>query len=163
ASVPVEQAAAGLLLYRLIYYLAPFSLALLLLALGELRMASGKIQSPQLQALAPVLGVVSAIAPLAMSAMIFASGVVMLLSSLIPPSSELADDLELLLPLGFVEGGAMLSSAIGVALLVIAHGMLRRAEGAYWLAMLALASGIAASLMQGLDYDRAAVLFLMLL
>ncbi|WP_340109157.1 bifunctional lysylphosphatidylglycerol flippase/synthetase MprF [Pikeienuella sp. HZG-20] len=163
ASVPVEQAAAGLLLYRLIYYLAPFSLALVLLALSELRMASGRIHSSRLQALAPVFGAVSAIAPLAMSAMVFGSGVVMLLSSLIPPTSEFADDLELLLPLGFVEGGALLSSAIGVALLVIAHGMLRRAEGAYWLAMLALASGIAASLMQGLDYDRAAALFVMLL
>lgn len=79
----------------------------------------------------------------------------MLLSSLIPSSSDLADELELLLPLGFVEGGALLSSAIGVALLVIAHGLLRRAEGAYWLAILALGAGIVASLVQGLDYDRA--------
>lgn len=163
ASVPVDQAAAGLLLYRLIYYLVPFALALVLLALSELRMASTKVQSPTIQALAPVFGAVSAVVPLAMSAMIFASGVVMLLSSLIPSSSDLADELELLLPLGFVEGGALLSSAIGVALLVIAHGLLRRAEGAYWLAILALGAGIVASLMQGLDYDRAVVLALMLL
>ncbi len=163
ASVPVDQAAAGLLLYRLIYYLVPFALALALLAVSELRMASGKVQSPRLQALAPVFGAVSAVVPLAMSAMVFASGVVMLLWSLIPPSSELAEDLEMLLPLGFVEGGALLSSALGVALMVIAHGMLRRVAGAYWLAVVALGSGIIASLMQGLDYDRAAVLFVMLL
>ncbi|WP_415183443.1 bifunctional lysylphosphatidylglycerol flippase/synthetase MprF [Phaeovulum sp.] len=162
ASVPVEQAAAGLLLYRLIYYLVPFALALVLLAVSEFHMASGKVRSPAFQALAPVFGAVSAVVPLAMSAMIFASGVVMLLSSLIPSSSDLADELELLLPLGFVEGGALLSSTIGVALLVIAHGMLRRAEGAYWLAMLALGAGIVASLMQGLDYDRAVVLLVML-
>lgn len=163
ASVPVDQAAAGLLLYRLIYYLVPFSLALVLLAIGELRMTSAKVPSPRLLALAPVFAAVSAVVPLAMSAMIFASGIVMLLSSLIPPASEFAENLELLLPLSFVEGGALLSSAIGVALLVIAHGMLRRVEGAYWLAMLALGSGIVASLMQGLDYDRAAALSLMLL
>lgn len=163
ASVPVDQAAAGLLLYRLIYYLVPFALALVLLALSELRMASTKVQSPTVQALAPVFGAVSAIVPLAMSAMIFASGVVMLFSSLIPPSSEFAEGLEVLVPLGFVEGGALLSSAIGAALLVIAHGLLRRAEGAYWLAVLALGAGILASLMQGVDYDRAIVLLLMLL
>lgn len=163
ASVPVDQAAAGLLLYRLIYYLVPFALALVLLALSELRMASTKVQSPRVQALAPVFGAVSAVVPLAMSAMIFASGVVMLFSSLIPPSSEFAEDLEVLLPLGFVEGGALLSSAIGAALLVIAHGLLRRTEGAYWLAILALSGGIVASLMQGFDYDRAIVLLLMLL
>ena len=163
ASVPVDQAAAGLLLYRLIYYLVPFGLALVLLALSELRMASGKAQSPQMQALAPVFGAVSSIVPLAMSAMIFASGIFMLLSAVIPASSELAEEMELLLPLGFVEGGALLSSAIGAALLIIAHGMLRRVEGAYWLAVGALMAGIFASLLQGLDFERAGILFAMTL
>lgn len=163
ASVPVDQAAAGLLLYRLIYYLVPFALALVLLALTELRMASTKTPSPRMQALAPVFGAVSSIVPLAMSAMIFASGVFMLLSAVIPASSDIAEEMELLLPLGFVEGGALLSSAIGAALLIIAHGMLRRVEGAYWLAVGALAVGIVASLLHGLDYERAIILFLMLL
>ncbi|MBB3996105.1 phosphatidylglycerol lysyltransferase [Sulfitobacter undariae] len=163
ASVPIDQAAAGLLLYRLIYYLMPFALALVLLAFTELTMARGKVRSPQLQALSPIFGAVSAVVPMAMSAMVLTSGIVMLLSSLIPPTSELAEQLEVLVPLGFVETGALLSSAIGVFLLVIAHGMLRRVEGAYWLAILALGAGIAASLMQGLDYDRAAVLSVMLL
>lgn len=163
ASVPVDQAAAGLLLYRLIYYLVPFALALVLLALTELRMASTKTPSPRMQALAPVFGAVSSIVPLAMSAMIFASGVFMLLSAVIPASSDIAEEMELLLPLGFVEGGALLSSAIGAALLIIAHGMLRRVEGAYWLAVGALAAGIVASLLHGLDYERAIILFLMLL
>lgn len=163
SSVPVDQAAAGLLLYRLIYYLVPFALALVLLALTELRMASTKTPSPRMQALAPVFGAVSSIVPLAMSAMIFASGVFMLLSAVIPASSDIAEEMELLLPLGFVEGGALLSSAIGAALLIIAHGMLRRVEGAYWLAVGALAVGIVASLLHGLDYERAIILFLMLL
>ena len=163
ASVPVEQAAAGLLLYRLIYYLVPFALALIILALSELRMA--KIRGPlaQTQALAPVFGAVSSIVPLAMSAMIFASGIFMLLSAVIPASSEFAERLELLLPLGFVEGGALLSSAIGAALLIIAHGTLRRVEGAYWLAVTALVAGVAAALLNGLDYERAAILLLALL
>ena len=163
ASVPVDQAAAGLLLYRLIYYLVPFALALILLALTELRMASTKVKSPQMQALAPVFGAVSSVVPLAMSAMIFASGVFMLFSAVIPASSEVAEEMELLLPLGFVEGGALLSSAIGAALLIIAHGLLRRIEGAYWLAVGALAAGIVASLLHGLDYERALVLLGMVL
>ncbi len=163
ASVPVDEAAAGLLLYRLIYYLVPFALALVLLALTELRMASTKVQSPQMQALSPVFSAVSSIVPLAMSAMIFASGIFMLLSAIIPPSSDIAEEMELLLPLGFVEGGALLSSAIGAALVIIAHGMLRRVEGAWWLALGALGAGIVASLLHGLDYERAAILSLMLL
>ena len=47
----------------------------------------------------------------------------MLFSSLIPPTSDFAEEMELLLPLGFVEGGALLSSAIGAALVVVAKGM----------------------------------------
>jgi len=163
ANVQLDQAAAGLLLFRLFYFFVPFALALVLLAVSELRMASGKVKSGRLQALEPVLGAVSAIVPLAMSAMVFASGVFMLMSSLIPASSALAEELELLLPLGFVESGAMLSSAIGVALMAIAHGLLRRAEGAYWLSALTLALGLVASLFQGLDYERAIILGLMLL
>lgn len=163
ASVSVEQAAAGLLLYRLIYYLVPFALALVILALTELRMASTKIQSPQMQALAPVFGAVSSIVPLAMSAMIFTSGVFMLLSAVIPASSEVAEEMELILPLGFVEGGALLSSAVGAALVIIAHGMLRRIVGAYWLAISALLAGIVASLLHGLDFERAIILFMMVL
>ena len=163
ATVPVDQAAAGLLLYRLIYYLVPFALALVLLALSELRMARGRVQSAQMQALAPVFGAVSSVVPLAMSAMIFVSGIFMLLSSIIPASSKFAEDMELLLPLGFVEGGALLSSAIGASLLIIAHGLLRRVEGAYWLAITALGAGILASLLHGLDIERAIILLLMVL
>ena len=163
ASVPVDQAAAGLLLYRLIYYIVPFTLALVILALSELRMASAKTQSPQMQALAPIFKAVSSVAPVALSGMIFASGVFMLLSAVIPASSAVAEEMEMILPLGFVEGGALLSSAIGAALLIIAHGLIRRVEGAYWLALIALIAGMVASLLHGLDYERAAILFLMTL
>ena len=163
ASVPVDQAAAGLLLYRLVYYLVPFALALALLALTELRMASTRAMGPKKQALAPLFQSVSAIVPLAMAAMIFGSGVLMLFSALIPPTSNFAEDMEFLLPLGFVEGGALLSSAIGAALIVVAHGLLRRVSGAWWLSMAALASGIVAALLHGLDYERAVILTLALL
>ncbi len=162
-SVPVDQAAAGLLLYRLIYYILPFVLALLLLSLSELRMARAKTLSPQFEALHPVFRAVSSIVPLAMAAMVFLSGAFMLLSAVIPATSTVAEDMEILLPLGFVEGGALLTSAIGAALLVIAHGLMRRVEGAYWLAILALSAGIMASLLHGLDYERAAILLLMAL
>lgn len=163
ASVPVEQAAAGLLLYRLIYYLVPFTLAMVLLAVTEARMASGRTTGPVMRSLAPVFKSVSAITPLAISTMVFGSGAFMLVATLVPPASDLAQEYEVLLPLAFVEGGALLSSIIGATLVVIAHGLQRRVEGAWWLAMGALGGGVAASLANGLDYDRALVLGLALL
>ncbi|WP_236045216.1 MULTISPECIES: bifunctional lysylphosphatidylglycerol flippase/synthetase MprF [Pseudooceanicola] len=162
ASVPAGQAAAGLLLYRLIYYLAPFALALVILALGELRMASRRMPPERLALLQPLFRAMSAVVPIAMAAMVFVSGAMMMAATLIPPTSRAAEDLELLLPLAFVESGALVSSALGASLLVIAHGLLRRVEGAWWLSVAVLAGGIAASLANGLDYDRAAILVLAL-
>ncbi len=163
ASVPLEQVAAGLLLYRLIYYLVPFTAAVITLSISEFRIASAKQQGRQLQALAPVFRAVVSITPVAMSAMIFASGIFMLISAVLPAPSEIAEDIELLLPLGFVEGGALLSSALGAILIVVAHGMMRRVEGAYWLAIAALAGGVVAALAHELDYGRAIIIALALL
>nr|WP_216671356.1 bifunctional lysylphosphatidylglycerol flippase/synthetase MprF [Mangrovicoccus sp. HB161399] len=158
AGIPVEQAAAGLLLYRLVYYLVPFAAALVLLGLGEARIAMRRLPGPGLGAIAPVLGAVSSLAPLALAAMVFLAGAAMMAGSLLPPTDRVAAELQRLVPLPMVEGGALASSAIGACLVVVAHGLLRRVEGAWWLAMAALAAGFAASLAHGLDYSRAAVM-----
>ncbi|WP_420005971.1 bifunctional lysylphosphatidylglycerol flippase/synthetase MprF [Arenibacterium sp. LLYu02] len=163
ASVPVEQAATGLLLFRMVYYLVPFGVALVILALTELRMATGRLALPALQVLTPLFRSVSAIVPLAMSAMIFATGGVLMASSLLPPTSDLAEDYEELLPLAFIEGGALLSSLIGASMLVVAHGLLRRVEGAWWLAVVGLSAGIVTTLANGIDIDGAALLAIALL
>ncbi|APX89075.1 hypothetical protein BV394_04525 [Brevirhabdus pacifica] len=163
AGVPIEQAAAGLLLFRLTYYLVPFGLALLTLALVELRMAMGPLRDTQIRDLAPIFKAVSSIVPLAMSAMIFASGVYMLFSAVIPALTDVAEEMELLMPLAMIEGGALLSSIVGAALIVLAHGLLRRVEGAWWLATASLAGGVAAALLNGWDLDRAGLMLLALL
>ncbi|WP_417722210.1 bifunctional lysylphosphatidylglycerol flippase/synthetase MprF [Salipiger sp.] len=154
ATVPVSEAAAGLLLFRMVYYLVPFAVALALMALAELRMARG----PARAVMIPVFRAISALTPLAMAAMVFASGAMMMVASLLPPTSAWTEELELILPLSFLEGGALLSSALGACLLVIAHGLLRRVEGAWWLALFALIVGAGASIAHGVDYDRAAIL-----
>ncbi|NDW60104.1 DUF2156 domain-containing protein, partial [Yangia sp. PrR004] len=51
-----------------------------------------------------------------------------------------------------------LASIFGAMMLVIAHGLLRRVQGAWWLAVLALAGGIVASLANALDIERAVFL-----
>ena len=158
ASVPVADAAAGLLLYRLVYYLVPFACALVLLAVTEARMGAARAAGAAGGALGPLQSVASALVPQAVSVTLFASGVLMLVSSLIPPTSDLAEESELLTPLAFLEGGALLSSALGAAMVIVAHGLLRRVEGAWWLAVGLLAGGIAASLAHGLDWERATVL-----
>ncbi|HUS52591.1 MAG TPA: lysylphosphatidylglycerol synthase domain-containing protein, partial [Thermohalobaculum sp.] len=108
ASIPLEPAAAALLLYRLIYYLLPFAAAVMLLALLELRMVGTRAKQRLVRAAAaaePIMRSVSAIVPVAMAAMVFVSGLWMLFSALIPNINRTAGELEHLLPLAFVEGG----------------------------------------------------------
>ncbi len=157
ASVPLDQAAAALLLYRLIYYLMPFGLALVVLAVHEARLSrlGARLAGAQEAALAPAFRAVGAVAPLALAAMVFASGLWMTVGALVPSAADAADDLELLTPLAFVEFGALMSSALGAVLIVIAHGMLNRSEAAWWLALGAMIAGAAAALAHGLDVDRA--------
>ncbi|WP_368484398.1 bifunctional lysylphosphatidylglycerol flippase/synthetase MprF [Pseudooceanicola sp. HF7] len=155
-SVPAGQAAAALLLFRLIYYVLPFILALLLMALAELRMTGGPVRAR----LSPLFRAVSSLVPLAMAGMVFVAGALMMLGSLLPATSGWSQELGQLVPLAFLEGGALMSSVLGALLLVIAHGLMRRVEGAWWLAMAVLLLGAGASLANGLDYDSALALAL---
>lgn len=167
AEVPIQHAAAALLLFRLIYYLLPFGIALILLALSELAVAAPAMAGPRAARIAgatrtlrPAFRAASAVAPPALAALTFAAGAWMLVSALIPSMSENAEELELLLPIAFVEGGALLSSIIGVILIIVAHGLARRIDGAFWIALAALPAGAATALLHGIDYDRAIIMVL---
>ncbi len=165
-SVPIEQAAAALLLFRLIYFLLPFAIALVMLAIYELYMGTrgpaallrpGK-WAGLLGTMAPVLAAVSAIAPVVLATMVFGSGLWMMVSALIPQGSDTAEAMELLLPLAFAEGSALLSSAVGAVLIILAFALSRRIEGAYWIAIGFLLAGAGIALAQGFDLRRAGAL-----
>lgn len=163
AGTPVEKVAAALLLYRLVYYLLPFLIALAVLAVYEAwRVAGGRRLDNRvgqiLSAMEPALRAVAPLAPLALAAMVFGSGLWMSLSALLPPSSDAAEAAEALFPMAFVEGSALLSSALGAALILLSLGILKRGAGAYWLAVSALAAGIVVALVHGFDWERAAAL-----
>ncbi|MDP4032698.1 MAG: bifunctional lysylphosphatidylglycerol flippase/synthetase MprF [Pseudorhodobacter sp.] len=168
SGTPVDKIAAALLLYRLVYYIVPFVLALVVLALYEAYVALGvgRLAAPRgpvgraLAAMAPALGAMGPLVPVVLATMIFGSGLWMSLAALIPPTSEAAEAAEALFPLAFVEGSALLSSALGAGLIVLALGVARRSFGAWLLSLAAMAAGMVVSLVQGLDYQRALVLAL---
>ncbi|HEX9858823.1 MAG TPA: phosphatidylglycerol lysyltransferase domain-containing protein, partial [Paracoccaceae bacterium] len=164
---PVDKIAAALLLYRMTYYLVPFVLALIVLALYEVWLALGATRAAPLgavgralAAMSPALGAVAPLAPVVLAAAIFGSGLWMTFAALIPPTSEAAEALERVFPLAFVEGGVLLSSALGAGLIVLALGVARRSMGAYLLALGTMAAGVVVALAQGFDIQRAGVLAL---
>ncbi|WP_419909758.1 bifunctional lysylphosphatidylglycerol flippase/synthetase MprF [Hoeflea sp.] len=144
----------ALLLYRFIYYflpLVPVSLTLLFLevarghrAIRESVREIGKASEPLVPPIA--------------AGVTFIGGIVLLLSGSLPESAAYHEWVRSILPLPFVESSHLLASLVGLALLVVAHALLRRRESAYYLAIALLAAGAVFALTKGLDYEEAVLL-----
>ena len=63
-----------------------------------------------------------------------------------------------LVPLAVIESSHFVASLTGAALLILAHGLARRLDAAYYFTVAALVIGIVASLLKGWDYEEAAAL-----
>jgi phosphatidylglycerol lysyltransferase len=123
---PAEQIVGALVLYRVIYYLLPLLVAALLLAAYELR--SGVA--------APIARAAVRLSPLLLATLTFIAGGWLLVSGVTPASPEATDLLELHVPLPLVEASHFIGSVAGLAMLVVARGLLHRLDAAWWAAFL---------------------------
>jgi len=162
ATVPVNDAVTALLLFRLIYFLLPFVLALLLLSLTEVWSAAGS-RLPTLPGLAPMVSAGRSLIPMATGFLVLASGLFMMFAGLIPNPADRAEELETLMPLTMVEGGPLVSSIIGSLLAVLSVSVFRRSRLAYWAVLLALLVGTVIAGVEAQDPDRVFVLAMMAL
>ncbi|MBS1303973.1 bifunctional lysylphosphatidylglycerol flippase/synthetase MprF [Loktanella sp. SALINAS62] len=150
---------AALLVYRLIYTLMPFGIAVLGLALAWTlanRRRAGAAALALRRAMRPIVPVLTAV--LAML-----SGAALLLSGDLPTVSKRMDILQDILPLALIETSHLLSSVAGVMLLIVARGLYRRMRRAWLIAMGLLAAGLVASLLRGIEYEAMIALSLSLL
>jgi phosphatidylglycerol lysyltransferase len=160
ATVPVGDAAAALLLFRLVYYLLPFALAFLLVALNEIRLASGLgsrllARAPGLQ---PAFATLHGFSPGLVAAVAFGFGVWLLLITMLPSVQADAMAERDLVGSLLLEGGTLVSAVAGVALIIVSHGLARRVSSAWWFAIGALATGSVASLLNDFGIANAALL-----
>ena len=170
AGVHVGQVAAGLLLFRLVYYLCPFAMALTFLAawegwrvLGRGGIAGGAERSAvgrALSAIEPALRAVAPLAPLLLAVMVFGSGLWMSVSAVLPPMTDAAKLAETIFPIAFLEGSVLLSSALGAGLIVLSLGVVRRSLGAFWLTVGVMLTGAVFALIEGGERQQAAALLL---
>lgn len=157
--VPAPQVLGALLAYRLVYYVLPFSLALLLLSVHE----AGRHRGRMTTALAWARKSLDLVVPQAMAVVVFGAGFVLLLSGATPGAGSRLAALDRLLPLPVLELSHLAGSAVGVLLLILARGLLLRLDGAWHVTMWLLGAGILASLLKGLDYEEALLLAAVLL
>jgi phosphatidylglycerol lysyltransferase len=148
-SAPILGALAA---YRGVYYLLPLCAATVAVVIREARgLRQATLLSPWFNGILPPF----------FAGLTLVSGAVLLFSgatAVLPGRLELLSDL---LPLPVMEISHFLNSVIGMSLLILARGLQRRLDAAYWLTLVLLLAGAVASLLKGIDYEEAGLLILL--
>ena len=158
ANLPIDSVAPALVAYRLLYYIAPLALALLLLLLDE----TSQRQQHWSQFRRACHALAAWATPSVLALFTFAGGVLLLFSGATPGVPSRLDWLARVMPLPLVEASHFMASLTGLLLLVLAQAIARRVDAAFYITAAALAVGSVASLLKGGDYEEAAVLSLVL-
>jgi phosphatidylglycerol lysyltransferase len=149
----------ALIVYRVVYYLLPLSVALLVLVADELRQ-----RRSQVAWLGATFGwLTEQLTPRVLAVFTFLTGVILLFSGVTPAATGRLNLLERMLPLGIIEASHFIGSVVGAGLLLLSQGLGRRLDAAYFLTVTAMAIGIVVSLLKGADYEEAAILSAVLL
>lgn len=161
-----EPILAGLLLYRLTYYVVPWIVALYLG--GELlftadnrkphQLAEGWQDNLLFKLLRIPLRFLSTIGVRGLALLTLFSGVVLLISAAYPALVGRLSLLNNYLPLAAIEASHLLSVGTGVLLIALAHGITEQVHTAYRTGLALLLAGAVFSLLKGLDIEEASLL-----
>ncbi|OOY07245.1 bifunctional lysylphosphatidylglycerol flippase/synthetase MprF [Thioclava sp. F36-7] len=162
AGVPLGEAAAGLLAFRMIYFLLPFVIAFVVVSLNEARLAGGwatRVFGEISEPMRPVISGIEGIAPRIAGVAVLGLGFWMVIVALMPVLGRQGGEPGLITAV-LAEGGTQLCALAGVLLIVLSHGLVRRVRLAYWLVLAGLVLGVISVLAADLDIDNAVVLSL---
>ncbi|MEO8998357.1 MAG: bifunctional lysylphosphatidylglycerol flippase/synthetase MprF [Rhodanobacter sp.] len=138
--------------FRVIYYLLPLCTATVLVLQREARgLRERSLLTPWFTGLLPSF----------FAGLTLVSGAVLLFSGAtraLPLRMAILRDV---LPLSVLEVSHLLASVIGMLLLILARGLQRRLDAAYWLTLVLLLAGAVFSLLKGIDYEEATLLTLL--
>ncbi len=149
----------GLLAYRVVYYLIPLGLALLVLVSNALHRRRREVAG----LIAASLDRAPALIPRSLASTVYLAGVFLLISGLLPPHAGHVRWLDGFFPLAVIEVAYVLCAALGVLLLFFSRGIQRGLMRAHRWTIGALGFGVVCALLRGLDYTAALVLALPLL
>jgi phosphatidylglycerol lysyltransferase len=152
--LPGDRVLASIVAYRIIYYLLPMAVAVVLFAGYEVRQSGVKLG----RAAAAAQGWMAELAPRLFAVTTFVAGSLMLLSGAMPELPHRLAWLRGTLPLPLIEISKLLGSIFGVLLLLLANALRQRIDAAYYGTLALLAAGSLVSLMKGLDWEEASIL-----
>ena len=149
----------ALVAYRAIYYFLPFLVGVLLLVGTE-----AVRQKTHLAWVGRWTGRwLPGVMPYLLSLLTLAAGVLLLVSGATPGDPSRLQWLGEVLPLPVIELSHFIGSMAGMALVILAWGLSRRLDAAYYATVALLGVGIGASLLKGGDYEEAVLLVSILL
>ncbi len=141
---------AALLLYRLIYTILPFGIAVIGLCAILLHARQHALTGG---AAVVMRAFYQLVPPLAAGIALLAGGL-LLISGNLPAEQSRLGLLADLLPLSFIEASHLAGSIAGLLLIVVARGLYRKLHRAWAMAMILMVIGLVASLLKGLDWQE---------
>jgi phosphatidylglycerol lysyltransferase len=151
----LDPVAAALLAYRGVYYVLPLVVSAALFAFFEVRLAAAPTRANADERLSRVAARLS---PTFIGVLVFAAGIMLLISGATPTFGKRLILLSSHLPLWAVETSHFLGSLIGVVFLFVAPGLLDRRDGAWRLAFALTIASLGFSIVKGLAFDEAGFL-----
>ncbi|MGP3698488.1 bifunctional lysylphosphatidylglycerol flippase/synthetase MprF [Rhodobacter sp. NSM] len=142
----------SLVLYRVIYHVAPLLIAVVVVAWTE---ALEALHSPRLE-WAQRMGTL--LAPSLLASLAVICGVMLIFSSVIPATDADLAWIAAYVPVQLIEAAHFLSSLIGLVLFVAARGLTQRLDGAYWLTLVAAAAAFVFTFVKALAPYEAVML-----
>jgi phosphatidylglycerol lysyltransferase len=155
-TAPASGIMGSLLVYRLVYYLLPFGTASAVFGIHEILTAKEVVR----RAAVTLSHWITFMVPHVLSLTVFLGGTVLLFSGATPAVKERLEFLKDIFPLPVIEVSHFLGSVAGAGLIILARGLQKRMDAAYFLSLVLLASGAVLSLLKGGDYEEAVVLLI---
>jgi phosphatidylglycerol lysyltransferase len=155
SNVPAAAVVGSLMAYRGVFFLFPLAVAALLMAGHE-----GFVYSRRApHARAELMRWLSILVPPTLAFLMFAGGAILLLSNAAPLAGRL-DRLSSYVPAPVMQASHFLGGVAGIMLILLAYGVQRRLDMAYWLSIAVLLSGALFSLLKGFQYEVATALII---
>jgi len=150
---------AALVAFRFIYNITPFVTGIIVLSYSEFNARKKILVSLHKKTYLKL----SAFTPQIFGVLVFFAGILLLFSEALPPQMESMRFIGRIIPLSLIESSSLLSSIIGVILLVLANGLWKRVDGAYLLSVIILFLGSIFSILKGFNYTESIILFFIFL
>jgi phosphatidylglycerol lysyltransferase len=150
---------AGLLVFRIVYFLVPLLAAGALFGFVEAMSARRRLARTSQS----IGAFIAPVAPFVLAGCTFVAGAVLLFSSATPEGGAHLRLLYRTLPLELVEASHFIGSVVGILLLLLAARLQRRSHAAWLLTVVLLVIGSAALLLKGLEWAEAGILLLFFL